>query len=465
MSVQPRPPYSEAELQRLYPSTLRLEQVQVLMRHGERTPVGARFANAGVPTYWPYCSAMSRMRSAILDPATQSFTELDWRRHLETFGADDVPVPATSSSQGLDNLCDMGMLTDRGRETTHALGTRLRDLYVDKLRFLPAHISSTDDLYLRSTPVPRALESMQQAFHGLYPPSHRAPSLPPPTIISRTFADETLLPNEANCRRFVQLARAYAQRAADRWNDSDDMAFLNARLSKYMPEDSPRVAVDAKPRITGIMDSTNATDAHGPLTKLPREFYEPRVRQTVEKIGVDEWFAGYKENNEYRTLGIGGLLGDIVARMVASAEAARAGGSGGGGGSGAGKSPVRFGLSGCHDTTLAAALTSLGAYNTEAWPPFTSHIALELFSKPEQAATAAPSSSASSWLPSFLGGGKSSAGIGRKPTSKLTDDEKETIKGYYVRLRYNDMPVSIPGCKAEGKHLDGDESFCTLVRV
>lgn len=461
MSFQPRPPYTSAELQKLYPPSLRLEQVQILMRHGERTPVGARFANAGVPTYWPYCRAMSRMRSAILDPATQSFSDLDWRRHLETFGADDVPMLASSPS-GHENLCDMGMLTDRGRETTHALGTRLRKLYVDQLRFLPSRIESTDDLYLRSTPVPRALESMQQAFHGLYPPSERAADLPPPTIISRTFADETLLPNEANCRRFVQLARAYAQRAAERWNETDDMAFLNSKLGKYMPEDSPRVAVDSKPRITGIMDSTNATDAHGPLTKLPKEFYEPQVRKTVEKIGVDEWFAGYKENNEYRTLGIGGLLGDIVARMVVNAEESS---KNGGRRNTTTNSAVRFGLSGCHDTTLAATLTSLGAYNTDAWPPFTSHVAVELFSRSEEKSTSpafAPSS-AMSWLPSFLGGSTSSTGIGRKPTSKLTDAEKDTMKGYYVRLRYNDVPVSIPGCKADGKHLEGDESFCTLV--
>ncbi len=40
-------------------------------------------------------------------------------------------------------------------------------------------------------------------------------------------------------KRHVQLARAYAQRAAERWNETDDMAFLNSKLGKYMPEDSP----------------------------------------------------------------------------------------------------------------------------------------------------------------------------------------------------------------------------------
>jgi hypothetical protein len=41
----PRAPYSEEELQKLYPKDLELQLVQVLLRHGERSPVSARFQN------------------------------------------------------------------------------------------------------------------------------------------------------------------------------------------------------------------------------------------------------------------------------------------------------------------------------------------------------------------------------------------------------------------------------------
>lgn len=41
----PRPPYSDAELKKLYPENLELKLVQVLLRHGERTPVSPRFQN------------------------------------------------------------------------------------------------------------------------------------------------------------------------------------------------------------------------------------------------------------------------------------------------------------------------------------------------------------------------------------------------------------------------------------
>lgn len=50
-------------------------------------------------------------------------------------------------------------------------------------------------------------------------------------------------------------------------------------------------------------------------------------------------------------------------------------------GGGQGNKAIKLALSGCHDTTLAAVLASLGAFQGEPWPPYTSHIALELFRK------------------------------------------------------------------------------------
>lgn len=81
---------------------------------------------------------------------------------------------------------------------------------------MPKLIADAELIYLRATPIPRALESVQQSFWGMYPPTARTESFPPPTIVTRTPADETLFPNDSNCRRFNQLSRAFAQRTADR---------------------------------------------------------------------------------------------------------------------------------------------------------------------------------------------------------------------------------------------------------
>lgn len=278
------------------------------------------------------------------------------------------------------------------------------------------------------------------------------------------------------------LSRAFAQRTADRWNDTTEMAYLTKKIGKWMPDPSKGVAVDSRPRLSGIMDTINSTLAHGPETRLPKEFYDDKGREIIEKIGVEEWFSGYKESQEYRALGIGGLMGDICQRMVGHVErngssdgASRANGTDS-------EQDIKLGLSGCHDTTLAAILTSLGAFDGEKWPPYTSHVALELFKKADQPGRQAPpkdqaaSNTIQSVLPksekqSWFGWFSKAAanqnnaptGISRKRIEELNDTEKEELDGYYVRIRYNDKPMYIPGCALPGNHLDGDESFCTLV--
>jgi acid phosphatase len=420
---------------------------------------------------------------------TSKWNSLQWRRRLERFGEDDGPIVAAGPDDEVDGICQFGELTDQGRQTTYDLGTRLRLLYVDQLKFMPTLISDADMIYLRATPIPRALESLQQTFWGMYPLTARTASFPPPTIVTRTPADETLFPNDSNCRRFAQLSRAFAQRTAARWNDTDDMEYLNKLIGKWMPQSSPKVRVDSHPRLSGIMDTINATLAHPKETRLPKEFYDDKARAIIDKIAVEEWFSGYSENNEYRKLGIGALVGDVVERMTSVVEGSglsidEIGGSDGKLGKGrGGEQRIKFALSGCHDTTLAAMLTSLGAFGTEIWPPYTSHIAVELFRKvdhtnnnplSESLSTAKPTPSTSpGWLVGMLGlnATKSTTptsirqvphSIARRPYSTLSPSEQEKLKNYYVRLRYNDKVMYVPGCKPAGKHLDGDESLCTL---
>jgi acid phosphatase len=51
----------------------------------------------------------------------------------------------------------------------------------------------------------------------------------------------------------------------------------------------------------------------------------------------------------------------------------------------------------------------------------------------------------------------------RAPLSSFPGDSREAMHKHYVRIRYNDRPVTIPGCAAKSEnHLPGDETFCTL---
>jgi acid phosphatase len=311
---------------------------------------------------------------------------------------------------------------------------------------MPKTISNSDMIYIRATPMLRALESVQQTFLGLYPKTDRAADFPPPAIVTRAPADETLVPNEYTCLRFGILSKAFANRAAKRWNDSIDMGYLSKRIGRWMP--NKQVAVDSHPRLIGILDTVNAARANDTIKQLPQEFHDPKVHRILERIAAEEWFQGYTESREYRMLGIGSLVGDIVERMVGVAEDKSE------------DKRVKFAMSGCHDTTIGGTLASLGAHDARTWPLFTSHIAIELF-RNRSRPVAEKSPSQQSWWSTMLN--LKPPGIGRKPLEELSPDQKEPLQGYYVRLRYNDKVVKIPGCRAPGNHLPGDDSFCTLV--
>ena len=226
------------------------------------------------------------------------------------------------------------------------------------------------------------------------------------------------------------------------------MDYLNTLLQQWMPSQK-RVAVDSTPKLHGIWDTINSTLATpGPPTRLPPEFYDAKARRIIDRIVTEEEYAGFKESNEYRTAGIGALLGEVVQRMVRPSpntidlpaspreegvETADEQWPSKG-------TDPKIALFGCHDSTLAAILASLGALEGEnsTWPSYTSSLAIELFRGREQAAPV-------------------------EREHQLGPPQAKGPQQQYVRIRYNDSPVIIPGCRPPGRHLDGHESFCILV--
>lgn len=316
--------------------------------------------------------------------------------------------------------------------------------------------SLQSELYLRTTPIPRALESVQQAFFGLYPKKSQGPDVSEAAFIVRPVPDETLYPNENMCKRLRELATAFGNRTADRYNDSPELAYVNSKIGKWMSKEHPKVKVDGHPRLSGVYDTINSSLAHGKLTRLPSEFYDPKVISSIDKVEVEEWFSGYQENAEYRRLGVGALAADITVRLVDRARLLH-------GTDAADDAPpggIRFGLTGCHDTTLAALLSSLGAFKGESWPPYTSHIALELFRERDQGFV-------SSLWARIVGKTPSPAGLTkatppRTPLRLWSANDRSALDGFFVRVRYNDRVMRVPGCAADGRHREGDTSMCTL---
>jgi len=260
------------------PPELALEQVHVYVRHGERTPVKTRMTDppASIPEHWQLCSVARRFRETVNSttstPNGPSWDGMWFKRGTEMRNGGTAA-----------NLCLLGDLTDVGKESTYNFGVALRRLYVDKLGFLPTTLQNENQVYFRSTNVPRTIESLEHIVHGLYPQAHCATSVIP-SILIRNKVDENIVSNILSCPQLGQLERRFAEAAAARWNSR--LQTLDPRLSKYIK--GRPIRIDGSPRASGILDTVRSAAAHG--VKVPDDFWDPKVIDLIESAVSDEWF-------------------------------------------------------------------------------------------------------------------------------------------------------------------------------
>ncbi|THU90595.1 phosphoglycerate mutase-like protein [Dendrothele bispora CBS 962.96] len=398
------------------PKELELKQVHIYVRHGERTPVGVRLTGqpANLPQYWSFCKTARRLQASVSGLAQGEDTDES---------ADDFlrarKIVEREDGHSVDGDCLLGELTDVGRMSTYNYGKSLRQLYIEKLGFLPDTLHKSDEVYFRTTNIPRTTESLQQIIHGLYPTSKCHVDAVPPLFV-RNAKDENLFGNASSCKRLEILLIGFAQAAATAYNHT--LEPLDKKLSKYIGGNPIRV--DGKPRASGILDTVRAAVAHN--IKVPPEFEEKGVIDVIERAVVTEWFAGYK-TEEVRRLGMGRLLQDLSEKMDHKVEHGE-------------KDPLKILVHSTHDTALAGLTSTLDVFD-EKWPPFTASVTFELFKK-------TAGSGQSGFLQTLL----------RLSTSPFRSSGPE----YFVRMRYKNKDMHLPICADEGKHLEGKPEFCRL---
>ncbi|KAK6207601.1 acid phosphatase [Colletotrichum tabaci] len=402
------------------PPGLKLELVQVFFRHGERTPNEARFENqTGRQTDWPFNLSAKGPETLFRGTGPKSIPIND-----------EVDKPLLPDGRR-PIYCDKGELTDRGRASTMELGRQLRSLYIDRLNFMPRTLD-IGTVYLRSTQYQRTFVSLQNLFRGLYPPEFVGGRQDDVVVAVADPRHETLLPPEDYDERFAALLGEFTRRAAMKWNSSLEMRFVNSQIGRWIPGGGP-VMVDSQPlKLHGVLDTMTAVAAAPrPQDFLPPEFLDPGLRAIMEKICAEEEFAGYVHSKEFRSLGVGNMLQEVIQRMSAAmhrTDQPHAGGN----------DERRMFLFACHDSTIAGTLASLGAMKDPDWfwPPYTAYITMELFRY-----------------------------VGPREGGLVAHDSTNEAKdagSWFVRLNYQGKPVVIPGCVEKGSYLLGCEGVYTF---
>jgi len=253
--------------------------------------------------------------------------------------------------QVIPGTCFLGELTPLGYQQHIELGEALRETYVNTYQYLNASINM-DDIWIRSTDIPRTLASVQGHMHGLYPPTKTSGDIP-------VFDEFTIEANAENMYPNAQLCPALAEALINASKMPEYIAYMKqtADLQKSL---LAALQLSVFPSWDGLFDAFSALACHN-FSLLPGVTQE----MWDQTIAVANWQWNFQLNqtNVVR-LGIGSFMAEIVDVLELTQ-----------------KSPAsvpKYIVYSGHDTTIGPLMAAMQNYDGY-WPPYASHVEIELW--------------------------------------------------------------------------------------
>ncbi|XP_034741371.1 lysophosphatidic acid phosphatase type 6 [Etheostoma cragini] len=317
-------------------SQYELKLVQVLFRHGARTPLKS------IPDVME-----AQWVPTLLEPPAH--THINYKV-TDLHGGPRPPAPVEDSyrKNQLNGGTFPGQLTTVGMQQLYELGRRLRKRYIEEIPFLSPTFSSPE-VYVRSTNIARTIESAKCLVAGLF--EQKQKEIVP--ILTTEAESEILYPNHHGCKLLKLLA-------SHRWAESSTLPDIAADLQSI--QSALGIAPHQHIDFILIRDDMVAREVHG----LPCPSVLDSWRNKVEQRAVDMICHVYEPSKrENLQLCVGPLVQTLLANFEEklgdiSSEPKR-----------------KLFLYSAHDTTLIPCLMSLGIFDMR-WPPYAADITLEL---------------------------------------------------------------------------------------
>ncbi|KAL2081398.1 hypothetical protein ACEWY4_023251 [Coilia grayii] len=315
---------------------LELKLVQVLFRHGARTPLKS------IPDILE-----AQWVPKLL--AVPTHTHIDYVvTDLQGGPRPPAPVEDSYRTNTLSGGTYPGQLTTVGMQQLYDLGMRLRARYIQEVPFLTPSYSPAE-VYIRSTNIVRTIESAKCLVAGLF--QQKQTGVVP--ILTSEAETEILYPNYHNCK----LLRALS---GHRWAESSKLP----AIAKDLQGIQSALGIPTQQQVDFILirDDMVARQTHG--LACPSELVN--WRSVVEQRAVDMIYHVYEPSKrENLQLCVGPLLHTVLSNMEEKVK-------------GTSSEPNRkLFLYSVHDTTLMPCLMALGIFDMK-WPPYAADITLEL---------------------------------------------------------------------------------------
>ncbi|XP_070606339.1 lysophosphatidic acid phosphatase type 6 isoform X2 [Erythrolamprus reginae] len=242
-----------------------------------------------------------------------------------------------------------GQLTKVGMQQMFALGERLRKRYIEKTNFLSSSYKSSEVL-IRSTNINRNLESTRCLLAGLFQQQKEAV-----TIVTDNAESEILYPNPGSCQQLKRIHK-------DGWASVN----LHQGLLEDLKNIKQKLGIINEEKVDFILllDNIFAEQAHD----LPSCPVLKNSMQLIEQRAVDAFFYITKNNSrEILQMSVGPLLNAIEDNIKKAIEPP--------------SSDIKTRkliLYAVHDVTLFPLLMAMGVFNSK-WPPYAADVTLELY--------------------------------------------------------------------------------------
>ncbi|XP_007459435.1 PREDICTED: lysophosphatidic acid phosphatase type 6 [Lipotes vexillifer] len=319
-------------------SLLELKMVQVVFRHGARSPLKALPREEQVE--W---------KPQLLEVPPQ--TRFDYTvTNLAGGPKPHSPFDSQYHETTLKGGMFAGQLTKVGMQQMFALGERLRKSYVEDIPFLSPTFNPLE-VFIRSTNIYRNLESTRCLLAGLFQCQKEGPAI----IHTDDASSEVLYPNYQNCQRLRERTRGRRQAASLQPGISEDL--------KKVKEGMGIASSDGVDFLI-LLDNMAAEQVHS-LLSCPML---KRFAWMIEQRAVDTaLYILQREDRESLQMAVGQFLHILESNLLKVVDPATP----------PGKTRKLY-LYAAHDVTLMPLLMALGIFDHK-WPPFAVDLTMELY--------------------------------------------------------------------------------------
>ncbi|XP_043928043.1 lysophosphatidic acid phosphatase type 6 isoform X2 [Protopterus annectens] len=323
-------------------SQYELKLVQVLFRHGARTPLKPIPFEDEKQIEWK-TSLLNVPPHTLMD-----YTVTD----LNGGPQPPSPVEDTYRKRKLKGGIYPGQLTTLGMQQLYELGQKLRKRYVEEKQFI-LPVFSPSEVYVRSTNIVRNIESTRCLLAGLFHQNQEGRI----RIVTAGAENEIFYPNYHICRQLKVLGSPRWSKFSLLPSVSEDLSHLHKLL-----EIKETKGVD----FILLRDNLVAMEAHH-LPGIPA--LEKNSEKIKERASEMLHYVFDPQGRKVLQFAVGPLLHLFLENM----EMVKNNGT-----STSSSNNVKMFLYSTHDTTLVPCMMALGISDMN-WPPFGAELTLELY--------------------------------------------------------------------------------------